>query len=690
MKSLSLSVKMLLVAIILIGTTLLVSTVALSRLGLVTDRVRQLVDVTLTKQKVLEDLQVQFLRGIRAQKNSILSPEDEASRAFARLSDEGFAEGRVALDKLTGMVATSRSEAQVAAVEALAKAFATCQKLNAEVLAVSVQNTNIKARRLLTGEIQRRSKSLSANLQKWYDDVAEKTEPTPTDFARLKTLADLDHALSQIMPTALTHIESSNDDEMTELETTLTELQETLQSGLRDAAGVQNPTARFQPSNDLLSMQRLLKEMVDYSRQNTNNKSVALSLSYKPAGDELQTKILDVEQLFSQEARSGRDESETTSARAYWWILGTTLVGLLLGSFFVYLVTRSIVNRVHDVSQALAHSAQDLMGVSSQLITQSEGATARAASVAGASEELSHGISTMASGAEQMSSNVSSISSASEEMSINVGTISSAAEQTSSNVNAVSNAVEQISSFFADVLGTVKEGNNVANQASHMADSATETIGLLSRSSAEISKVTESIKMIALQTNLLALNATIEATAAGEAGKGFAVVAHEIKELANQSGRAAEDIARKIEGVQTNTHQAVDVIQNVSQVIREINTLSGRISTSVEKQSQAAGMISRNVAEANKGVGDIARSIAEVAKAARDMSRNVGEAAAAANDVSRNVGESARAATSISGDIHSVSDAAHATNASAARVNHSAEKLIQIGDQLRMLVNGKA
>ena len=68
----------------------------------------------------------------------------------------------------------------------------------------------------------------------------------------------------------------------------------------------------------------------------------------------------------------------------------------------------------------------------------------------------------------------------------------------------------------------------------------------LDQSSTEISKFTETIKMIALQTNLLALNATIEATSAGEAGKGFAVVAHEIKELANQSAKAAEDIAKKI------------------------------------------------------------------------------------------------------------------------------------------------
>jgi methyl-accepting chemotaxis protein len=450
--------------------------------------------------------------------------------------------------------------------------------------------------------------------------------------------------------------------------------------------------------------------------------------------DDCVTRIAELDQLLAKEATTGRDLSEAAYKSGLWWILGVTLAGVVLGGLAASFVTRSItrpvsevrnlaqamakgdlrqriqlrqqdevgqladatnaladsltriVTEIQKVSEGLAGSASDLSGVSNQLLSQSEHASLKATSVASASEQLSSNISTMAAAAEEMSVNVASISSASEEMSINVGTISSAAEQTSTNVSVVSTAVGEISSSFADVLKDVREGSNVAGDASRMADSATETIQLLNRSGAEISKVTETIKMIALQTNLLALNATIEATSAGEAGKGFAVVAHEIKELANQSAKAAEDIARKIEGVQNNTRQAVQVIQNVSQIIKDINASSGRISMSVEKQTRAATMISQNVGEANKGVGDIARSIAEVAKAAGDMSRNVAEAARGATDVSRNVGEAAKAAGGISADIHGVSDASRSTNQSASMVNSSAEQLDQIGKELRKLV----
>ncbi len=68
----------------------------------------------------------------------------------------------------------------------------------------------------------------------------------------------------------------------------------------------------------------------------------------------------------------------------------------------------------------------------------------------------------------------------------------------------------------------------------------------LGRAAQEIGQVTETITSISAQTNLLALNATIEAARAGAAGKGFAVVANEIKELAQQTAAATEDIKRKI------------------------------------------------------------------------------------------------------------------------------------------------
>ena len=219
-----------------------------------------------------------------------------------------------------------------------------------------------------------------------------------------------------------------------------------------------------------------------------------------------------------------------------------------------------IVGEIHAVSEQIGGSAGELTTVSHQLLAQSEEMSIQAGNVAGSTEQMTTNISTMAAAAEQMSVNVVSISSASEEISVNVGTISAAAESTAHSVEAVVGAIRETTRSFEQIAATRGKELKLPPRrptwpACHVRHER------FNRSAGEVGKVTEMIKLIAMQTNLLALNATIEATSAGEAGKGFAVVANEIKELANQSGKAAEDIARMIEGMQANTREAVGVMQ---------------------------------------------------------------------------------------------------------------------------------
>jgi methyl-accepting chemotaxis protein len=345
-----------------------------------------------------------------------------------------------------------------------------------------------------------------------------------------------------------------------------------------------------------------------------------------------------------------------------------------------------IVGDIRGVSEGLAGSAADLAGVSHALLAQSEEMATQAGHVASGSEQMATNISTMAAAAEQMSMNVVSISSASEEISVNVGTISTAAEATSDNVGSVARTIQEATKALEGIAREARAGSQVAAKARAMASQATSTMNSLDRSASEISKVTEAIKMIALQTNLLALNATIEATSAGEAGKGFAVVAHEIKELANQSAQAAEDIASKIEGTQASAREAVRVIQGVAEIIHEINHSAGRISGAVEKETHAANTSAAQLGEASRGVEDIAASIAGVSKGATDMSRNAGEAAKAAGDVSRNAAEAARGVEEIASNIHGVSQATKDNTASAQHVNAAADRLKATAGELQKLV----
>ncbi|GAA3143772.1 hypothetical protein GCM10010466_38490 [Planomonospora alba] len=110
------------------------------------------------------------------------------------------------------------------------------------------------------------------------------------------------------------------------------------------------------------------------------------------------------------------------------------------------------------------------------------------------------------------------------------------------------------------------------------------------------------ITAIAEQTNLLVLNATIEAARAGESGKGFAVVAGEVKDLAQQTGRATDDIGGRVQAIQAGTAVAVGAISAVGSVIERVNEYQASIAETVEEQSATTTEISRNIAEAAGGV----------------------------------------------------------------------------------------
>ena len=114
------------------------------------------------------------------------------------------------------------------------------------------------------------------------------------------------------------------------------------------------------------------------------------------------------------------------------------------------------------------------------------------------------------------------------------------------------------------------------------------------------------ITSIAEQTNLLALNATIEAARAGEAGKGFAVVATEVKDLAQETARATEDISRRVEAIQADTSGAVAAIEEITSVIARISDFQTTIASAVEEQTATTAEMSRSVTEAATGTGEIA------------------------------------------------------------------------------------
>ena len=201
--------------------------------------------------------------------------------------------------------------------------------------------------------------------------------------------------------------------------------------------------------------------------------------------------------------------------------------------------------------------------------------------------------------------------------------VNAAADIASSNVQTVAAAAEELAVSVREIQSQVTSAAEVSGQASHQAEKSSAIVQGLSETAQKIGDIVSMINDIASQTNLLALNATIEAARAGDAGKGFAVVASEVKNLANQTSRATEEIGAQITSIQNVTHSAAEAMEAIVQTINHLRDGTTTIASAVEEQGAATREIARSVQEASSGTMQVSDGIAAVST----MSDRAGEGA---------------------------------------------------------------
>jgi len=365
-----------------------------------------------------------------------------------------------------------------------------------------------------------------------------------------------------------------------------------------------------------------------------------------PKMDKIVKTCAELMALTMVEVKEAKDKAQALVASTRWIMTGAGFLAVVLGIFFGVSLTRTIAGPMTAMGKSLSEVAKGnlLVAVTEELMGRKDeiGELARATAeltknlramigeVGSGAQTLSMAsgeMTTIAEGLSKGSKDVAglanTVAAAAEESSANTTSVAAAMEQTTNNLTSVASATEEMSATVGEIASNAEKARSISSEATIQAETISAMMKELGRAAQDIGKVTETITSISAQTNLLALNATIEAARAGAAGKGFAVVANEIKELAQQTAAATEDIKSKISGIQASTGGAMGDIEKIAQVIKEVGEIVASIATAIEEQSTVTRDVATNIAQASRGVKDANERVSQTASVSQNIAKDI-------------------------------------------------------------------
>ncbi|WP_203818465.1 methyl-accepting chemotaxis protein [Paractinoplanes ferrugineus] len=322
------------------------------------------------------------------------------------------------------------------------------------------------------------------------------------------------------------------------------------------------------------------------------------------------------------------DQTAQTASTSRAVIIGGVLLAAALVMLLAWLLARSILRPLTGLTRRLAEIA-DGGGDLTNRVDESRrdefgtlGATFNrfVAKLAGIIAQIGDQANSLAAASEQLSSGTRHIAGSAEQTSREVGGVAGSTEAMSISLTTVAAGAEEMGASIREIASNTSDASQAGIEAVRVAEEASRTVTMLGQSSAEITNVVNLITAIAEQTNLLALNATIEAARAGESGKGFAVVASEVKDLAQETARATEDISKRVQHIQQSASATSEAIRRVSEIVARVNDYQTTIASAVEEQTATTSEMSRNVTEASASSREVSQSLSTVSTAVSETS----------------------------------------------------------------------
>ncbi len=324
-------------------------------------------------------------------------------------------------------------------------------------------------------------------------------------------------------------------------------------------------------------------------------------------------------------------------------------IALLIGFGIFWLISRSIVNPINHLRTAMTSLAKgavdtdiphtnkrDEIGQMANAVVVFKQNAIHLRKLAREFEDsVKHVVEIVASAATEMDSSSRDLSSRAGDSHKKLQVLNHDVGEVSQSIQHVSTAGDQLSSAISEISAQVHKSTATTGNAVQEAGNVRKVAESMANSAQKVSGIVEIINSIAAKITLLALNATIEAARAGEAGKGFAVVASEVKTLANQTASATAEISALVEAMQGSSQDTLSAIGQITNVIDQINQISGIIAAAIEEQGAATKEISSHINQAAQRVQNITTNVSDVTDSAAHSTSAAAQTLQASGDLSK-------------------------------------------------------
>ena len=259
---------------------------------------------------------------------------------------------------------------------------------------------------------------------------------------------------------------------------------------------------------------------------------------------------------------------------------------------------KTVTDKSHEVSSVLVQSVKQLSEITDHTTKANEQIAGNAGKVAGGSENTLKLVDEATTAIESISESLKKV-----------------AEESSR----IADISKELSGLTTESGAVIKDAVDTMREIDAVTDESKQIITRLGTRSNEIGKIVSIISGISGQTNMLALNAAIESARAGEQGKGFAVVATEIRALAEQSEKAARDIARLIKDVIEDTEKAVDAMDKNSGMVEKGLQVINMAGETFDRVSKAGSSMNGKVQEVSGVTNAVAAGSGRIVSIVRDI-----------------------------------------------------------------------